>query len=147
MSNLCLQKVLQMFFVTLWMFIITFLNSIILSVTQKSVVKKFYPHENYFTPVQVWHHGNIKERDIHIFQLSVPYASDGYPKFRGRDVTSEAIPNSFFFLLLLNIFWRIWKTKQLLISTDFHSMKQLLWNSIGTWNCLVTIILQNIFCI
>jgi len=39
----------------------------------------------------------------------------------------------------------MWVTKQLLVPSDFHSIFFLLWKSMGTSNCLVTHILQNIF--
>ncbi len=39
-------------------------------------------------------------------------------------------------------------TKQLLVPTDFDSRKKNIWKSVGTSNCLVTHILQNIlFCV
>ncbi len=33
------------------------------------------------------------------------------------------------------------------ILIDFHSIEKILWRSVGTINCLVTCILQNIFCV
>ncbi len=54
---------------------------------------------------------------------------------------------SFFFCWTQKkIFWRRLVTKQLTVAIDFHSMDKILYKSMATINCLVTIILQNTFC-
>jgi len=54
----------------------------------------------------------------------------------------HVVPNLNMFCWTQNIFWRIQLTKQLM-----DPIEQLLWKSMGPINCLVTCILQNIFCV
>jgi len=52
---------------------------------------------------------------------------------------------SFFCWTQRKIFWRTIGTKQLFATIDFNSRKKSLWKSVVPHNCLVPIVLQNIF--
>ncbi len=50
-----------------------------------------------------------------------------------------------FFCWTYMLFWRMWKTKQLLVLSDLHSIFFLLSKTMSTSNCLVFHILQNYY--